>query len=359
MTACWRLGVGAPGKHRLRRIARRLTWPAHGALLLSVCSACTGPQSVLDPASPQNRTINTLFWSMVAVGGVIWIGVSIVAIWAALRRHPEPREDWAPLQIPRDTRGRLTRIVAGATAATVLILLVFLMYDFTVGRALAAHPDRALTIEIVGRQWWWEVRYIDPDPSKIVVDANELHLPAGETVQVKLTSRDVIHSLWIPNIAGKRDLIPGYTSSIYLNPDRPGVYRAQCAEFCGHEHAKMALPVVVHSREQFFAWLEQQRTPAVEPTDTLAQHGKRVFLLATCSKCHAITGLDAYATVGPNLTHVASRRTIGAGTLHNERGNLASWILDPQKIKPGVRMPPNPIAGRDLEALLAYLETLK
>ena len=333
---------------------------APGMLMLWVCSACAGPQNVLNPASPQNRSINVLFWAMVVVGGVIWIGVAGVAIWAAIRRRPEPQEELsAPPQIPRDTRGRLTRIVVGATAATVLILLVFLIYDFTVGRALAAHPDRALTIEIIGRQWWWEVRYNDPDPSKIVVDANELHLPAGETVQVKLSSRDVIHSLWIPNIAGKRDLIPGYTSSIFLNADRPGVYRAQCAEFCGHEHAKMALPVVVHPREQFFAWLEQSRTPAVEPTDSLAQHGKRVFLLAACSKCHAITGIEAYATVGPNLTHVASRRTLGAGTLPNERGYLASWIVDPQKIKPGARMPPNPIAGRDLEALLAYLETLK
>jgi cytochrome c oxidase subunit 2 len=332
----------------------------YGALLLSTCAACAGPQNVLNPASPQNRSINTLFWSMVAVGGVIWIGVSIVAIWAAVRGRPGPQEELtAPPEIHRETRGRLTRIVAGATAATVLILLAFLIYDFTVGRALAAHPDRTLTIEVIGRQWWWEVRYNDPDPSKIVVDANELHLPAGETVQLKLTSRDVIHSLWIPNIAGKRDLIPGYTSSLYLHPDRPGVYRAQCAEFCGHEHAKMALPVVVQTREQFFAWLEQQRTPAVEPTDAVTQHGKRVFLLAACSKCHAITGVEAYGTVGPNLTHVASRRTIGAGTLPNERGYLTSWIVDPQKIKPGVRMPPNPIPGPDLEALLAYLETLK
>jgi len=337
-------------------------WPMKvlAPAMLWCCTACVGPQNVLDPASPQNRSINTLFWAMVVVGGTIWIGVSLVAIWAAIRRRPEwGEESSVPPEISRDARGRLTRIVAGATAATVLILLVFLIYDFTVGRALAAHPDRALTIEIIGRQWWWEVRYNDPDPSKIVVDANELHLPAGETVQVKLTSRDVIHSLWIPNVAGKRDLIPGYTSSIYLSPDRPGVYRAQCAEFCGHEHAKMALPVVVHPREQFFAWLEQSRTPAVEPTDTLARRGKRLFLLSNCSKCHAITGVEAFGTVGPNLTHVASRRTIAAGTLPNERANLARWIVDPQKIKPAVRMPPNPLAGSDLEALLAYLETLK
>ena len=347
------------------RFPRSLRGPrcSRGALLgvpMALLQACAGRQNVLDPASPQNRSVNNLFWAMLAVGGIVWIAVTIVALRAALRRPPaQPEELVAPPEIPRDTNDRLTRIVAGATALTVLILLGFLIYDFTVGRALAAHPTNALTVEIIGRQWWWEVRYNDPDPSKIVVDANELHLPAGETIQLKLSSHDVIHSLWIPNLAGKRDLIPGYVSSIFVHPDRPGDFRAQCAEFCGHEHAKMALPVVVHPREQFFRWLAQQRAPAAEPTDSLAQHGRRVFLLGACSKCHAITGVDAYGTVGPNLTHLATRRTIAAGTLPNVRGNLASWIVDPQRIKPGVRMPPNPLQGRDLEALLAYLETLK
>ena len=182
------------------------------------------------------------------------------------------------------------------------------IYDFTVGRALAERPSKTLTIELIGHQWWWEVQYIDPDPSKIVVDANELHIPVGEPVQVKLKSRDVIHSFWVPNIIGKRDLIPGYTSSLFLNADKPGVYRAQCAEFCGAEHAKMALTVVVHSRADFADWLTEARAPAAEPNDSSAKAGEQVFLAGPCSSCHAITGVAAYGTVGPNLTHLASRQ---------------------------------------------------
>jgi cytochrome c oxidase subunit 2 len=233
------------------------------------------------------------------------------------------------------------------------------VYDFTVGRALAERPTRTLTIELVGHQWWWEVHYIDPDPSKLLVDANELHIPAGEPVQVKLTSRDVIHSFWVPNIIGKRDLIPGYTSSLFLNADKPGVYRAQCAEFCGAEHALMALPVVVHSRADFAAWLSEARSPAAEPSDSSAKEGKKVFLSAACSSCHAITGVEAYGTVGPNLTHIASRKTLAAGTLPNTRGNLGGWIVDPQSIKPGVHMPSNQLEPQDLRHLIDYLETLK
>ena len=329
------------------------------ATSLLVPCACAGPQNVLDPASLENRSINTLFWAMTAVAGVIWIAVTVVALIAASRRRTTQENPTTIVVVPEETTRRTTRVVGGAVGLTVLILLLFLVYDFTVGRALAARPDRALTVEIVGRQWWWEVRYLDPDPSKIVVDANELHLPAGERVQVKLESRDVIHSFWVPNLIGKRDLIPGYSSSLFLRPDRSGVFRAQCAEFCGHQHAKMALPVVVHPRAEFYAWLERQRAPAAEPSDSIARQGKRVFLLAPCSSCHAITGVEAYATVGPNLTHIASRRTIAAGTLPNTRGNLAGWIVDPQSIKPGVRMPANQLAAQDLQALLAYLETLR
>ena len=176
---------------------------------------------------------------------------------------------------------------------------------------------------------------------------------------MKLSSRDVIHSFWVPNLIGKRDLIPGYTSSIFLDADRPGVYRAQCAEFCGVEHAKMSLVVVVHSRADFASWLAGQRLPAAGPNDSSAIEGKRVFLAGACSSCHSITGTEAYATIGPDLTHLASRHTIAAGTLMNTRGNLAGWVVDPQALKPGVHMPSNQLAAKDLLALLDYLQTLK
>jgi cytochrome c oxidase subunit 2 len=341
------------------RVARVDRCVALGGLLVAL-DACKGSQSVLDPAGPPNRAINHLFYSMLVVASIIWLGVVIAAFWAALSRRRRTREDLEPIVIaPDEEQRRHASIVTGLVGATALILIVFLVYDFTLGRALAERPSRALTIELIGHQWWWEVHYVDPDPSKIVVDANELHIPAGEPVQIKVTSRDVIHSFWVPNIIGKRDLIPGYTSSLFLNADRPGIYRAQCAEFCGHEHAKMALNVVVHPRAQFAAWLAESRAPAADPTDSSAAEGKKVFLAGPCSSCHSITGTAAYGTVGPNLTHLASRLTIGAGTLPNTRGNLGGWVVDPQAIKPGVRMPSNQLEGKDLRALLDYLETLK
>ena len=339
-----------------RRGTRRIVvWAA-----IASASACSGSQSVLDPAGPSNRTVNHLFYAMLAVASIIWLAVVVAAFSAALSRRRVTREDLEPIvDVPNDEQRRHTGVVAGLVAATAVILIVFLIYDFTVGRALAERPSRALTIELIGHQWWWEVHYVDPDPSKIVVDANELHIPAGEPVQIKVTSRDVIHSFWVPNIIGKRDLIPGYTSSLFLNADKPGIYRAQCAEFCGHEHAKMALDVVVHPREQFVAWLAEARSPAAHPSDSSAAVGEKVFLAGPCSSCHAIAGTPAYGTVGPNLTHIASRLTIGAGTLPNTRGNLGGWVVDPQAIKPGVRMPSNQLEPKDLRALLDYLETLK
>jgi len=326
----------------------------------SLAGACAGPQNVLDPAGPANRSVNRLFWSMVIVSAVVWLAVVIAAVWGALGRRRTTREDLEPIVVvPNEQHRRYNSVFTGLVGGTVLLLLLFLVFDFSVGRALAEHPRRALTIELVGHQWWWEVRYVDPDPSQLVVDANELHIPAGDPVQVKVTSHDVIHSFWVPNIIGKRDLIPGYTSSLFLDADRPGVYRAQCAEFCGAEHAKMALTVVVHPRAEFARWLATSRSPAAPPNDSSAMAGERVFLAGACSSCHAIGGTPAFATVGPNLTHLASRRTLAAGTLRNTRGNLAGWVVDPQSIKPGAKMPANQLEAKDLRALLDYLETLK
>lgn len=333
---------------------------ATGLAPLAVLGACKGPQNVLDPAGPADRSLNTLWWSMLTVAAIIWLAVVVAAFWAMLSRRRTTREDLEPLIDPVEAvHRRHARVFGGLVGGTVLVLLLFLVYDFTIGRALAAHPMQALTVELIGHQWWWEVHYDDPDPSKIVIDANELHIPAGRPVQVKVTSRDVIHSFWVPNIIGKRDLIPGYTSSLFLDADKPGLYRAQCAEFCGHEHAKMALWVVVHSPDDFTKWLAQARSPAATPSDSSAREGERVFMAGPCSSCHAISGQPAYGTVGPNLTHLASRRSIAAGTLPNTRGNLAGWVVDPQSIKPGVRMPANQLEPKDLRALLDYLESLK
>jgi cytochrome c oxidase subunit II len=218
---------------------------------------------------------------------------------------------------------------------------------------------KPLRIDVVGHQWWWEVKYDDPDPQNIVNTANEIHVPVGRPVLLKMRSTDVIHSFWAPNLAGKKDLIPGHETTTWFRADSAGVYRGQCAEFCGHQHAKMAFYIVAEPRLEFEKWLGQQREPAKTPTDSLTQTGERVFLSGPCAMCHAIAGTGAGGTVGPDLTHLASRRTIAAGTLPLTTGNLAGWILDPQSIKPGAKMPPNQIDPQSLQALLAYLGTLK
>jgi cytochrome c oxidase subunit II len=255
----------------------------------------------------------------------------------------------------------LTRWVVGAVALTVVIQIAFLVANFALGRAVAAPPrDRQpIMIDVIGHQWWWEVRYQDPVPANQVTTANEIHVPVGRPVVLRMTARDVIHSFFAPNLFGKKDLIPGHTTQTWFQADTPGVYRGQCAEFCGHQHAKMAFLIIAEPQNQFAQWLGAQRNPAHPPSDTLQERGQLVFMSGSCAMCHAIGGTPAGGRVGPDLTHLASRRTIAAATLRNTRGNLGGWVVDPQRIKPGAYMPPNNLEPADLRALLAYLESLK
>jgi cytochrome c oxidase subunit II len=302
--------------------------------------------SAFDPASPQARAIANLWWWMFGVGALVWITVVVAMVLAI-------RTDRAA-----DHR-RMSKTVRGAVYTTVLILLGFLAYDFGVGRALAAHPQRALTIDVVGHQWWWEATYEDPSPSKRVVTANEIHVPVGETIQFKLRAADVIHSFWVPNLHGKRDLIPGYVSTHWFRADTAGIYRGQCAEFCGLQHAQMAIFIVAEPPVKFAAWLAAGSSTPEPPTDSTLLYGRSVFMSTGCALCHAIGGTEARGTIGPNLTHLKSRAAIAAGTLANTRANLTRWIRDPSAIKPGVRMPSVALSDTELSALVSYLETLK
>jgi cytochrome c oxidase subunit 2 len=225
-------------------------------------------------------------------------------------------------------------------------------------RSLSRDPN-PLLLKVTARQWWWEVQYEEGGPSEFVTDANEIHLPVGRTVAIDLHSPDVIHSFWVPNLHGKRDMIPGHPTRIFLRADEPGTYWGQCAEFCGYEHAKMRFAVIVEPPDQFKSWLEAQRKPAAPPQSDSERRGQQVFLGTTCIMCHTIQGTPARGTVGPNLTHIASRTRLAAGTLPNTRGHLAGWVADPQRIKPGVRMPMNPLSPEELRTLLDYLESLK
>lgn len=292
---------------------------------------------------------------MYLVSFVVFVLVMAALLWAALRR----RADATTTHDPSTERGLRTAILL-ATGLTVVILLAFLVFDISVGRAITRNPGKqALQIRVTGHQWWWEVQYRDSLPKNWVTTANEIHIPVGRPVVFELRSTDVIHSFWPPNLSGKRDEIPGNENSLWFQADSAGVYRGQCAEFCGHQHAKMGFLVVAEPPDDFARWLAGQRDTATTPVDSFTRRGQEVFLASSCVMCHAIAGTPAGSRVGPDLTHLASRRTIAAGTLPNTRGNLAGWIVDPQSIKPGVKMPPNRLDPADLQALLGYLESLK
>jgi cytochrome c oxidase subunit 2 len=247
----------------------------------------------------------------------------------------------------------------GSVTVTIVILFGILLASIWTARLGATRPSSAVTIALTGHQWWWEIEYEDAIPSRRVTLANEMHIPVGRPIVIKVTSRDVIHSFWVPNLAGKRDLIPGYTTAIWLQADSPGIYRGQCAEFCGRQHANMAIDLVAQPEADFEAWLDGQRQTAPPPQDSTAQRGLEVFKAGQCVACHTILGTLAHGQLGPDLTHVASRRTIGAGTLPNTRAHMAEWIVDSQANKPGNLMPPNVLPDTDVQALVTYLETLK
>jgi cytochrome c oxidase subunit II len=315
-----------------------------------------GAHSVHDPASPQATQIDQLGRAMYLTAAVVFVLVVAALLWSALHRR---RKDDPPPEPQRSQRSMSISVLV-ATGATIVILFVFLVLDVSVGRTITMNPGSdALQIRVTGHRWWWEVHYRDSLPQNWATTANEIHVPVGRPVVFELRSADVIHSFWPPNLNGKRDLIPGNENSIWFKADTAGIYRGQCAEFCGFQHAKMAFLIVAEPPDSFNAWLQRQRDTARTPTDSVARRGQEVFLASSCVMCHAIAGTPAGSRIGPDLTHLASRRTIAAGTLPNTRGNLGGWIVNPQTIKPGVLMPPNRLGSEDLQALLTYLETLK
>jgi cytochrome c oxidase subunit II len=321
-----------------------------------IVGACSPYQSAQNPAGPQAGRIYSLWIFQLVIATLVFIVVLAATFFAARRsgRRSEP--------LPDDDRvhRKLTGIVATAVGMTVVILFASFVHALTTGRALASLPAKdALTIQVTGNQWWWDVEYIDTAPSQRIVTANEIHVPVGVPVQLIATSHDVIHSFWVPNLHGKKDLVPGHTTATWFQADTAGLYRGQCAEFCGHQHANMALWVIAEPHDVYTKWYEGQLQTPPNPSDSLTQAGKRIFLSKSCAMCHNIGGTLAGSHVGPDLTHIASRRSIAAGTLANTRANLAAWIRDPQRFKPGTRMPPSSLSAEELNAVVAYLETLK
>jgi cytochrome c oxidase subunit 2 len=318
-------------------------------------------RSVLDPAGPQAAHIAALWWWMLWIFSAIFLLVItalVIAIFQArVRGAVMPTAEAAP-QPARERR--IGWMVASCVGLTVVVLLIFLAVNVITGHKLALlAADNAVTIQLTGYRWWWKVQYPDPIPARHVITANEIHIPVGRPVLINTDSQDVIHSFWVPSLHGKRDLVPGNPSAIWIQADRPGRFEGQCAEFCGLQHAHMRLLVIAEPEEQYQAWLDAQRQAAVAPSDPIAQRGLHVFETGPCALCHSVRGTEASGQVAPDLTHFASRATIAAGTLPNTPGHLAAWIVDPQHIKPGNAMPPNSLSPEDLQALLAYLGGLQ
>jgi cytochrome c oxidase subunit 2 len=340
--------------------------------------ACWDHQDALLPQGPQARSISVLWWQYLAITSLVaLLVITFVAI--AIWRHGKPedanpgeprlsREAAPPLgtaaralrYLDATSERRKLQVVVAATVLTVVVLFVLLVSSITTGSYLARlDPRGAPWIEVTGAQWWWRVRYHDAVASNTFETANEIHVPVGKPVLLQLKASDVIHSFWVPNLHGKLDLIPGQDNRMLIQADRPGTFKGQCAEFCGLGHARMSLLVIAQPPERFEAWRAHQRKPARAPQNATEMRGQEVFLNGPCVMCHAITGTPASSHAGPDLTHVASRKTLGAGTLPNRRGHLAGWILNAQSIKPGNHMPNVSLPPDDLQALLSYLESLR
>jgi cytochrome c oxidase subunit II len=332
------------------------TW-AGLALLLTGCS---GKQAALDPAGDQAATIGDLWTLMLWICGFMYLLVLIflgMALWKA--RHVLAKRPLAHgAASPQEKRLRFA--LGGWFALIVVGLMILSVGSFFIDRRLSqASLDSALKIKITAAQWWWKVEYEGNSPHERLITANELRLPVGRPALLELRADDVIHSFWIPNLGGKQDLIPGRTNSLLLTPRREGEYRGQCAEFCGLQHAKMALEASVMKENDFTHWRNQQSLPAPAPTTPEQIRGHELFMSGPCASCHQIVGTPAAGQTGPDLTHVASRRAIAAGARPYSVAALRDWLRDPHSIKPGNHMPQVQLSDTDLDALTAYLDSLK
>lgn len=312
--------------------------------------------AALDPKGPEAGAVAWLIWSFTALCTVIFVLVVIALLVGIFRRHRE-RPD--PAEASPAMERRVSGIVTTLAVLTGVIVIGLTVISFGAQQRIFTLGNPAVDIEVTGHQWWWEVKYDDPDPAKTFTTANELHIPVGQLVRLKLTSTDVIHSFWVPSLMGKADLVPGRNNELEFTADKPGVYAGQCAEFCGLQHTHMGIRVFADSPPDYEAWKAGQIASALQPSTPAQVAGEAAFLSNPCASCHAIRGTDAGGTLGPDLTHLASRTTIAAGTAELNRGTLAAWITDPQGMKPGANMPTIKLAPDDLNALVDYLTGLK
>jgi cytochrome c oxidase subunit II len=325
----------------------------NATIVLTTAGCGSGDQSALNPGGGPARTIATLWWWMLGGALLIFAGAVGLLVLGWVRRG----RPGFPLVGARESLAVALVVAFGIAIPLVTLIVVFVVSDIVViSKTDAPAPgSTAMTVVVVGHQWFWEVRY----PGSDAVTANEIHIPVRTRVNLELRTADVIHSLWVPQLNRKADLIPGQTNRILFYADRPGVYRGQCAEFCGVQHAHMALKVFADPPDRFRSWLAAESQPRSAPSTPQGRQGEQVFLSHACSSCHAIRGTDADGTVGPDLTHLASRTTLAAVTIPNRIGYLGAWVADPQHVKPGNRMPAVPLGGGQLQHLLVFLESLR
>ena len=319
-------------------------------VLLAGCARQSTP-STLQPAGPAAADIARLSWLLFGLGTFIYLAVVAFLLYALFRSRGHQ-----PPGYPHQKDATNIVFLGGVAMPAVTLVAVFGLTLYTFRQtAPPSEPTAGRTIEVIGHQWWWEVRY----PETGAVTANEIHIPIGEPIRLQLETEDVIHSFWVPELHGKLDMIPNQINYLWIQADEAGQYRGVCAEFCGTQHAKMALLVIAEPAADFAAWLAHESEPAAPTTDPLAQEGETLFMALACAKCHPVRGTPATAQFGPDLTHFAARQTLAAASLPNTPENLAQWILNPQHAKPGNLMPATHFDEQQLSALVAYLEGLK
>ena len=341
------------------RPMRRLFLVLSSLAAALAAAACRGVQPMLAPGGPQARSIAHLGWFVLITFGAVTVIMWTLVLWVAVRRRGTLAEH-APHDAPTD---KSFVVIAGFLIPATILCVIFVATLKTMREFPMGDDERhagAPMITITGHQWWWEIDYEIGGVHDHVVDANELHIPAGRPIDIALRTHDVIHSFWVPRLLGKVDLVPGFDNHIRIQADQPGLYRGECGEYCGPQHAHMILLVDVQPQTEFDAWLAQARQPAAAPAGDVAQRGQQVFLSSACVLCHTIRGTDAHGLVGPDLTHLASRKGLAANSYPNSTAYLAGWVTHAQTMKPDAQMPNvTAFTGDDLRALVAYLEGLK
>jgi cytochrome c oxidase subunit 2 len=333
---------------------------AQAVFYAPLAAGCAWRQGALQPLGPRAATIAELgalfFWITL----LVLASILMAAAWAFARGARRSGDTAAPQLLDAAVERKLEKAVWVSTLVALLLLAVLLVASVATGQKLADfEANRPLRVKVTGHQWWWKLEYPGEKPSDLVVTANELHVPVGTPIELELTSADVIHSFWVPNLHGKRDLIPSHTTKLVFQADSPGRYAGRCAEFCGYQHTHMDIVIVAETPTEFGAWLAGQRDYAREPTTPQAARGKQLVESRACALCHTVSGTRALGGTGPDLSHFASRSTLGAGAAARDAEALRHWIENPQALKPGVQMPAVPLSRDDLAAVVTYLEGLQ